>query len=52
MCVPCNGTQHEFIQVCLFLALSVMLGNVIEYFSIEDPTDIDTRNAYLYAMGK
>ncbi len=30
---------------------SLLLGSVTDYFTIEDPTDEETRDAYLYAAG-
>lgn len=36
----------------LVVSQSVVLGYLTDYFSIQDPTTEDTRNAYLYALGK
>ena len=33
------------------VALSELLGSLTDYFVIELPSDVETRNAYLYAMG-
>ena len=38
-------------QISSQVAQSVVLGYLADYFGIEDPTDEDTRNAYLYALG-
>ena len=43
---------HAHTQMSLVLVQSVVLGNLIDYFSIEVPTKEDTRNAYLYTAGK
>ena len=50
--------SHSFFHVPLFstqissqVAQSVVLGHFADYFGIERPTDEDTRNAYLYALG-
>lgn len=43
---------HIHVQFSLIIAVSVMLGNLIDYFGIEDPTEADTRNAYFYGAGK
>ena len=40
------------IQISSQVAQSVLLGNLTGYFTIEEPTAEDTRNAYLYALGK
>ena len=39
-------------QVSSLVAQSVVLGYLADYFSIDEPTAEDTRNAYLHAMGK
>ena len=31
---------------------SVLLGYLADYFSIQNPTDRETRDAYLFALGK
>ena len=33
------------------VALSELLGSLTDYFVIESPSQVETRNAYLYAMG-
>ncbi len=33
------------------IAQSVTLGLYVEYFTKEDPSEEDTRNAYIYATG-
>lgn len=38
-------------QAGILLLQSVILGFLTEYFNIEQPTERDTRNAYLYALG-
>lgn len=38
-------------QAGILLLQSVILGFLTEYFNIQQPTDRDTRNAYLYALG-
>ena len=35
----------------LVVSQSVVLGYLTDYFSIEEPTTEETRNAYLYALG-
>ena len=40
------------LQVAILIAQSIMLGDLSEYFGITDPTNEDTRDAYLYAVGK
>ncbi|XP_019850009.1 PREDICTED: multidrug resistance-associated protein 4-like isoform X2 [Amphimedon queenslandica] len=40
-----------FLEVCGMVALSELLGSLTDYFVIESPTSVDTRNAYLFAMG-
>lgn len=40
-----------YLQAGIVLVQSVILGFLAEYFSIEQPTDRDTRNAYLLALG-
>ena len=35
----------------LLVSQSVILGYLTDYFSIQDPSADDTRNAYLYALG-
>ena len=43
-------TTQKF-QISSQVAQSVLLGNLAGYFTIEEPTAEDTRNAYLYALG-
>ena len=31
---------------------SILLGYLTDYFTIQNPTDVDTRKAYLYALGR
>ena len=54
--VPCIGDYHNTtissIQISSQVAQSIILGNLAGYFTIEEPTAEDTRNAYLYALGK
>lgn len=38
-------------QAGILLLQSVILGRLTEYFSIEEPTESDTRNAYIFALG-
>ena len=38
-------------QIASQVAQSIILGYLTDYFSINDPTAEDTRNAYLYASG-
>ena len=33
------------------VALSELLGSLTDYFVIDSPSQVETRNAYLYAMG-
>lgn len=33
------------------IAQSLILGYLTDYFGFDNPTQIDTRNAYLYATG-
>ena len=33
------------------MALALILGSLTDYFVIESPSPVETRNAYLYAMG-
>ena len=33
------------------IALALILGSLTDYFVIESPSPVETRNAYLYAMG-
>ena len=40
------------IQTSSLVAQSVLLGSLADYFTIKEPTAEDTRNAYLYALGK
>ena len=35
----------------LVVSQSVVLGYLTDYFSIQDPSTEETRNAYLYALG-
>ena len=35
----------------LVVSQSVVLGYLTDYFSIQQPTAEDTKNAYLYALG-
>ena len=35
----------------IFVGLAEVLGYLSDYFVIESPTQTETRNAYLYAMG-
>jgi len=39
------------LQAGILLSQSVILGYLAEYFSIEQPSQVDTRNAYLKAFG-
>lgn len=41
----------DYIQMLLVVLQSVVLGYLTDYFSIQDPTAEETRNAYLYALG-
>jgi hypothetical protein len=57
--VPCihtstNISTQKFHQYQIFsqVSQSVLLGNLAGYFTIEEPTAEDTRNAYLYALGE
>lgn len=34
------------------ISQSIVLGYLTDYFSIDNPTDIESRNAYLYAAGE
>ena len=43
--------QYMFLQVSGMVALSELLGSLTDYFVIESPSQVETRNAYLYAMG-
>ena len=43
---------NSLIQIAAQVAQSILLGNLAGYFAIEEPTAEDTRNAYLYALGK
>ena len=45
-------TNTFCIQLVPSITQSVMVGYLSDYFSIEDPSHQDTRNAYLYAVGK
>ena len=36
----------------MLVSQSVVLGYLIDYFSLDDPTPEDTRDAYLYAAGE
>ena len=38
-------------QVAMLVSQSVILGYLSDYFSVEDPTADETRDAYLYAAG-
>ena len=38
-------------QLILYLSQSIFLGNVAEYIFLEDPTEEQTRNGYLYGLG-
>ena len=38
-------------QLGALIAQSLVLGYLTDYFGIENPSDMDTRNAYLYAAG-
>ena len=40
------------LQVTCLISQSIVLGYLTEYFSINEPTSEETRNAYLYAAGK
>ena len=44
--------MNSLIQIAAQVAQSILLGNLAGYFAIEEPTAEDTRNAYLYALGK
>ena len=35
----------------MLILQSVLLGNLIDYFSIEVPSSTDTHNTYIYAAG-
>ena len=35
----------------MFIGQGLLTGSLSGYFGISNPTDTDTRNAYLYAMG-
>ena len=39
------------LQAGILLLQSIILGLLTEYFNIEEPTRVDTRNAYFYALG-
>ena len=39
-------------QTAILVCQSIVLGLLTDYFSIEAPTNDDTRSAYLYALGK
>ena len=36
----------------MLVSQSVVLGYLSDYFSLDDPTPEDTRDAYLYAAGE
>ena len=38
-------------QICALVGQSVVLGYLSDYFSVEDPTADETRDAYLFATG-
>ena len=40
------------IQMLVVVFQSIVLGYLTDYFSIQDPSTKDTRNAYLYALGR
>lgn len=48
MMLHCLHTQT---QVAMLVSQSVVLGYLSDYFSVEDPTAEQTRDAYLYAAG-
>jgi ATP-binding cassette subfamily C (CFTR/MRP) protein 4 len=41
----------SFAEVAIIISQILMLGYLSDYFIFELPSDTDTRNAYLYAMG-
>ena len=40
------------LQVAFLVSQSVILGYLVDYFGIQDPTSSETRDAYLYAAGE
>lgn len=50
--VSCAHPTHMHnVQATLQILQCVVLGDLVQYFSIEDPTGEETRNVYIYATG-
>jgi ATP-binding cassette subfamily C (CFTR/MRP) protein 4 len=41
----------QFTEVAIIVLQSVIIGYLSDYFVIEDPSPVETRDAYLFAMG-
>ena len=55
--VRCVYLQYHYkrnsaVKVSIQTAQPIVLGEIADYFTIEEPTAQQTRNVYLYALGK
>ena len=47
----CFALSLPLLQTAILVCQSIVLGLLTDFFSIEEPTAEDMRNAYLYALG-